>query len=57
MLSKNSLVGSYNFGMCGVRGKIFFEELEVVFNALFGTVLEGNRNLDVVISFIPVESK
>ena len=42
--------------MCGVRGKIF-HELEVVLNTLFGTVFEGNLNLDVVISSISVESK
>ena len=50
------MVGGNNFGMCGVRGRLF-HELEVVFNALFGTtVFEGNRNL-MYSSFIPVESR
>ena len=32
------------FGTCGIRGRIF-HELESVQS--FGTVFEGNRNLDV----------
>ena len=50
MLYNNYLVGGNNFGMCGVRGRIFHES-EVVFNALFGTVFEGNRNLGVLLVY------
>ena len=34
MLFNSQLVGGNNFGMCGVHGRIFRDELEVVLNAL-----------------------
>ena len=50
MLYNNSLVGGNNFVVCRVRGNIL-HELEVGFNALFGDVLEGNRDLDVLLVY------
>ena len=53
MLYNNELVGGNNFGMCGVRGKIF-HQLEVVFNAL---VLCLRATETLMYSFIPVENR
>ena len=52
MLYNYSLVGGNNFGMCGVRSRIF-HELEVVFNALV-LCLTGTETL-MYSSFILVE--
>ena len=54
MLYNMKLVGGNNFGMCGVRGRIF-HELEVVFNALI-LCLRRTETL-MYSSFIPVESR
>ena len=55
MLYNSLLVGANNFGMCGVRGRIF-HELKVVFSALFSTVCEGRKKTLMCSSFIPVGS-
>ena len=55
MLYNKSLVGGNDFGMCGVRGRIF-HELEVVFNALVLLCLRGTETL-MHSSFFPVESR
>ena len=52
MLYNNLLVGGNNFGVCGVRGRIF-HELEVVFNALV-LCLRRTETL-MYSSFSPVE--
>ena len=54
MLYNNYLVGGNNFGVCGVRGRIF-HELEVVFNDLV-LCLRGTETF-MYSSFIPVESR
>ena len=54
MLYKNKLVGGNNFGMGGVRGRVFHDELEVVFNALI-LCSRGTETL-MYSSFMPVES-
>ena len=53
MLYNSLLVGGNNFGMCGVRGRIF-HGLRGVFSALFGTVCEGRKEILMCSSFIPV---